>query len=336
MITYPDSISQYSSYEVRELGRRLHTPPVVFTLRHVSNLRIFLTTIVRTFLDVAEIDIVLSISQLCFSLRQEVKSYMRSRFHDTIRPWIGKPKDFRNAMRKSNAILSGSIVLQYVMRTSWSSSNVDIYVPAGTAKWVMFQHLMTTEKYAMEAIWTDERGPPHCFGADRDDILSLMQLSKTSETPSGNSTLRINILESSDPDPFSPLIWFNTTWVMNWLTADTVGMAYPVETLERSGTYCGIGTAAFTKAELGWFTAYRFRDFSQITKNELFSRRCGAYCPALARMAYDEKCLNLTFGAYVERHAASTSWSHGGHRGSISCWDQMCPRCGLNDSDAFK
>lgn len=276
--------------------------------------------------------------QLSVTTRSRVAYYLIGRFHDTVRPWINHPGKFRKLLRQANSVLSGSIVLQYAMCLSWPSNNMDIYTPPGTPKWVVFQYLTVKERYTMDALWTDHRGPPHYFSEYRDDVLSVLQLTRTSVTPSKTITQVVKIVETTDPDPLNSLVSFNATWAMNWLSADAVGMAYPSDTLARRGTYCCIGTPEFTEAERKWLTSYRLRRFSQLTRHDLINRACGAFCPALRRFVGDNKCLKLTFG-YPNKCFISADpawWFHGGCGCEMPCWDYQCPRWGLTGDDMME
>lgn len=136
------------------------------------------------------------------------------------------------AMETHNAIISGSVALAVLFPSPppFVPGDIDFYVPSTSC--VEFTRFLTTSfayvQIAMGDVKLEELEA--AYYASWDAIKGV----RWYEHPSGT---KINLIETSSPSAMEAIPRFYTTLLMNVITPDGVGCAYPDLTLERVGVF---------------------------------------------------------------------------------------------------
>ncbi|TDL13366.1 hypothetical protein BD410DRAFT_702549, partial [Rickenella mellea] len=177
----------------------------------------------------------LPLSALSQSLRARVKFCYEADLESLLRHFVEQPGAFRDKLRSTNSIITGSAALAFVdpSLTDWSSphcvNDLDIFcleryfIP-------MVIYLLTEEGYEPD---------PHCTQPNthmgeytcNPSISSTICLKK--KTKYGDRL--VDVVQCSDgvTSAFRPITCFHSTAVMNWLTADSITVTYPALTFSR-------------------------------------------------------------------------------------------------------
>ena len=68
-----------------------------------------------------------------------------------LKRFVQHPKAFRHELQESNAVVSGSVALQFFDSPStWQAGDMDVYVMQGVDTKAMHEHLVTTQQYEFE------------------------------------------------------------------------------------------------------------------------------------------------------------------------------------------
>ncbi|KAJ7490408.1 hypothetical protein B0H11DRAFT_1912374 [Mycena galericulata] len=190
--------------------------------------------------------------------------------------WFRQPKKFRPMLQVCGAVVSGSQILQFLDRTSYPDSDLDIFLRIGGVK--KMGNWLTAQGYRLAS------NTANYTTLGRQILRSSYQL-MTLPTNSPPKTpirgvynyrrfigswndLRIQKIQlvCVDMDPIHHILFdFHSTAVMNYLTADKVVSLFPISTFVLRKSYVS-KIAPETATPPGWKTKYHARGFRIIQK----------------------------------------------------------------------
>lgn len=303
--------------------------------RHSQNIHFVFQHVLDAILDQCQLDEVVLFGQLSIYFRLRVKNYLVRRWHATLGKWIEKPVLFRDCMRHTKSVISGSTALAFVDGADWESQDLDVYTGRGRARDMVLSHLIHIEGYKIDVVTgDDEESPePEVTPAYRNSqIKSVTKLSKQvyCKALKQDVTRRIDVIESVVQHSVSPILRFHTTTVINWITSDSINLAYPRLTFAHIGLVNDRMNLDRPKEQI-WRDKYVERGFRIIRDtSELDQMSCGSACPALWRSTDDVGCMSVHFGDGEEGVFGELQWSlskavdnWSRHR---KCMNVRCPR----------
>ena len=159
--------------------------------------------------------------------RTEAGEELNDRYQELLGNFTEDASGFREMMRRTNCIISGSVALWFLMGSpkEWTPNDMDILVPQDTFLDVV---------QFLEGL--DGAGP-HDFVIPPDwpYPVEAYTARATIHTPRG----RFDVLQSARESPLFPIPFYWSTHLMNALTSDALYCAYPALTLIRQGVYPG-------------------------------------------------------------------------------------------------
>ncbi|KAI0056642.1 hypothetical protein BV25DRAFT_1786274, partial [Artomyces pyxidatus] len=226
-----------------------------------------------------------------------VSFFLRVYWNAMLKKYVSKPGRFRNILRRARAVVSGSTVLQFILRQTdlvdWEAQDLDIYCPSTTGSSVV-NHLMVVEGYILAPLAADETETgdvvwdTHKYNGAIRHVTALL-------TPSGR---RVDVITAIRNSPTEPMTQFWTTLVCNYMSADSVCITYPRTTFEGVGYINPLRAnearvrSCMTKYSSRGFDCQRFdENDAQHTDTDPLP----AHCPATLRSFQDAHCLRLTF-----------------------------------------
>lgn len=301
------------------------------THRHREVLDTFITSLFHYFMDFVNIGTVFSLGQLSNHLRVEAKGYLDCLLHTTMRPWIAETIEFRQLMMKVGAVISGSVALGAVLYPSFHSDKMDLYVGYGRGREDIIRHLISREQYAITATHMVAYGPspslytiPGYYQTPR-HVRCVTTLTRATISNRNPFVRIINIVESNSYSPLTPIFAFNATWMMNYLTATGLYVAYPKLTLRRQGIWCR--TMDHSAADWAWRMISSRIGFKELNQRHLRASRCGAACPGLTRTSEDRWWMAFS----TDDQHARRNWMRTWIRDCAGdCWDVQCRRFNLD------
>lgn len=160
-------------------------------------------------------------------------------FMTTLSSITPNPPAFREMMRSTNTIISGSTALHYLLRHphSWYPSDVDLLVPAGQMDIVVN---FICQLPGANVMW--DVGDNEDVDDDDDDeeeegngYPQLFHIGFVRLVKVVTSMGHFDIMQSREPSAFNPIPYYWGTHVMNALTADQIYCAYPTFTFRQQG-----------------------------------------------------------------------------------------------------
>lgn len=136
------------------------------------------------------------------------------------------PTRTRVMMQKTNTILSGSAALGMILPGMYTPSDLDFYCPrrAGAEVTLSFH----AEGYRLLPPPSGIRRSYGCVAHGLKYIITMRH--------KDDPTKKINIIESSTKSPHAPLLFFHSTVVMNFVSAEGYGLFYPSLTATKEGS----------------------------------------------------------------------------------------------------
>lgn len=261
-----------------------------------------------------------------------VASYIGRRINKAFAPWIDSPLEFRQVLRSTHSIVSGSVALNAIMGSSWLCNNLDVYVAAGAAKNTVVEYLQTQESYIVtdESVFPPE--PTSTFPWCLRFVTSVTRLEKRTSTLRGEVVRQIDVLQSTGHST-QPVASFSATWSMNWIGADEIIAQYPNMTLAYQGVlnwpcetdteedalwlakYIGFGFRivdgiANPPCPFGWSCAYHMWP-------------CTAICSMRRTMDTGGDALRALADSYDKKTSPEARWIHLGLK-ECSDFEYMC------------
>lgn len=269
--------------------------------RFQDNGRYILLNLLDELLNNAPLDIVQLIGHVSSTLYTNVNMYLMRRVHRTLRPWIKNPKSFRRAMGHSRSIVGGSVVLDTVLNNSWHPEDLNVFCPRGQAA-KMATYLVREEHYYVDECVKPSDPlpiPPSTPIPTPIDVMEGVNIIIKLRNPRGKRIVsKISVIESRDGYALSPIVQAPSTLTMNWITSDTLSVAYPRYTLRHEA----VARMTSSKDFMAWSQKYGKRGFRWIGRGEWRKGRNeagshGASCPGLLRRSDDGVCLTMSFAS---------------------------------------
>ncbi len=104
------------------------------------------------FCDLLSIADIIALTRTCKTLAGLYRSLLPLRWNidRMLLRFFLNPRGFRQQMGKTDALVSGSPVLQYFVRTSWNKSSLDVFVQAGEKADALATYLTGNECYSLQ------------------------------------------------------------------------------------------------------------------------------------------------------------------------------------------
>jgi len=104
------------------------------------------------FCDLLPIADIIALTRTCKTLAGLYRSLLPLRWNidRMLLRFFLNPRGFRQQMGKTDALVSGSPVLQYFVRTSWNKSSLDVFVQAGEKADALATYLTGNECYSLQ------------------------------------------------------------------------------------------------------------------------------------------------------------------------------------------
>lgn len=211
---------------------------------------------VEHLLDAEQLDVVNVVRLLTLKTAQSIAWYIGRRINRAFAPWIDSLLEFRDILRTTDSIVSGSVALKAATDAQWPCNNLDIYVPGEWGGWraKVLRFLMQHESY----VWINQTKPSRRVSFYK-YVQTITRLRRTITTLQGEVTMFINIIQSTGGAAL-PVASFSVTWCMNWIGADEIVVQYPEMTFAKEGVLnnpCRLNT---TTSAI-WFAKYESRGF---------------------------------------------------------------------------
>lgn len=301
-------------------------------------------------LDCCALDGVAAISQLSIYFRVCVKNYLVRRIQAMLKQWFDKPILFRDAMRHTNTVISGSTALAFAIGADWESHDLDLWTPRGMSRQTMVAHLVHVEGYTITTVYENGHQVPVGGGDDpvtlpiaaggpvayqNNRIRSVTKLCKmVFDKKHGFDMPRfVDVVESATEHAISPILKFHSSIVMNWITADSIVVTYPKLTFAKMAIVNERIHISRSRQKL-WRDKYTERGIQFLVDSSTLAGGCGAACPAVWRNTKDIGNMTIYFGdsdqievEEAELHwgmsLATDAWYGGNER---KCYNPYCPR----------
>ncbi|KAJ6464316.1 hypothetical protein DFH09DRAFT_1346829 [Mycena vulgaris] len=164
------------------------------------------------------------------------------------RPWFQNPAEFRSILRITGAVVSGSQILQFLDRTNYLSSDMDIFLRIGgvtrIGKWLSLQgyrfgslasdyqtfdvQVQRLSRMLVAQNSSLPHGPP---------IRNVYNYQRFVASPSVTYIQKVQLVVV-DMDPVHHVLFdFHSTAVMNYMTPDTIVSLFPNSTFVLRKTY---------------------------------------------------------------------------------------------------
>ncbi|MCJ1469260.1 hypothetical protein MMC07_007893 [Pseudocyphellaria aurata] len=142
--------------------------------------------------------------------------------------FVSDPDRFRSQMGRHNALVSGSVALQFFERVLWKEADLDIYVEQGESAEAFAKYLTESEGYKLNSRKGGEYG--------QTDFRETRDYTKWSEM-NGAHELRAQIIITWDLPLQTILCNFHSTLVMNFFTWNKAYAIFPLPTFVHHKGY---------------------------------------------------------------------------------------------------
>ncbi|KAG8864348.1 hypothetical protein FRB96_006170 [Tulasnella sp. 330] len=285
---------------VGELEKAIASLKEITNLAHRTNVNAVLHNAFDRILDFSTIRDAVRLGQTSVAFRLRVQNYIVRRLHSMLKAWFLDPPLLRVVMRDTKAVISGSWVLTFLLGlvddVQWEAKDIDFYVPFGYACKALITHLTTKEGYVQTAKYpiapvVGDEGQLVAFDTlsydfGRRSMRAVYKLKKDVVMDSVVvGTRNIDIIESkSMNNGIEPIMHFDRTYVMNWITYDSIVCLYPTLTFDKIGvdqSYRKGHKIEIRKAK------YAERGFATVRDTAELRMACGAACLSLTRDTHD-------------------------------------------------
>jgi hypothetical protein len=248
----------------------------------------------------------LSLTQACRATRSWRLGIMRERVNGLLTPY-GELEDFQHLMRDKGCVISGSSALWIteakpcdwspgtsisrcchlkLALTLCSTGDLDLYTPYGTAQEVI--DFLLAKGYTKYVKPNPEQDIQF---EDNEYFQSISRLSTVTKLV--RDGFRIDVLQSDSDSVITPITWFHSTAVMNYLTDKSFVMLYPAFTLDR----VSVLQSGRPQQNGKWFTRYEARNYKIRGADDLDTHDYGAVCVDRMRSTNDRHCLVVPYEA---------------------------------------
>ncbi|KAI0039441.1 hypothetical protein FA95DRAFT_1504173 [Auriscalpium vulgare] len=251
------------------------------------------------------------------AFHRSVDDYLKVEYSRDLRTYVDRPLQFREVLRSTRSVISGSFVVRFVMRRTEQGDmrvgDLDIYCPLSSASGVI-TYLEEDERY----------GPGINITHDPDDELEeaypISAISCVTRLYRESTQSRIDVITSDTNSPLLPIRHFWCTLVTNYMSADGICLTHPKLTLDARGCIAPaqLGDVAIEHA----VEKYRARGFRIGTFVDNDATHQGGettgYCPQRLRNFNDSLSLTFKFDSFNEAQLLHTfpilepTWKYGG------------------------
>ncbi|KAG1865802.1 hypothetical protein DFJ58DRAFT_770327 [Suillus subalutaceus] len=178
-------------------------------------------------------------------------SHRAYNIHRHLSRYLSEPLNFRSLQARTGTLIAGSNALQFLDRTFYPESDMDLYVHPGHVREVL-DYLVEREGYKFRPdstqpgdyreIVSDEWDGTQIRdeSLDDDELLLYYQIRGVEsvlsiEKRSPDGLLKIQLI-ACKTSPFDAIINFHSTCVMNFIAFDAAYSLYPVGTFEKRET----------------------------------------------------------------------------------------------------
>ncbi|KAI0059798.1 hypothetical protein BV25DRAFT_1918187 [Artomyces pyxidatus] len=231
------------------------------------------------------------------TVRGHVARHLRLSWNESLSSYFMDPVRFRDVLRSSRSIISGSFVLHFVLRATrfadWCPGDMDIYCPVSSAASVV-DYLIYKEHYVAfkpeGREGANAESPLHEYDGA---IACVVQLRRWDGR-------RVDVICATRNGPLLPLTHFWGTIVTNFISADTLSIPYPRLTLR--GRCCLNPERLDDSAVRDCLDKYIQRGFALDSfvasgAHHTTITPMPLYCPHTYRHFADPGCLVFDFGS---------------------------------------
>lgn len=217
------------------------------------------------------------------SYNSSVASLFTKRLDEVLRPFNVPVDRMRLLLEESGAVISGSVALLMLHPRRFDPANVNIYVQAAEATNLVMAIEENTEYRFTRS------SPGGGLTLYSEDIISFHYMLNSDI----DKAIIVSVLEKRDP--FLHIMTFDTTLLMNFVTAHGIGCAYPRMTLR------GQGLSQRHIGKYDWLLRYQRMKFELagclLDFKEPFEHLCtrDASCPRTARHVRDGHMMYFSF-----------------------------------------
>lgn len=264
------------------------------------------------------------------SFNYDTEGYFRRRLRGSLKPWFDDPKDLLGTMRETEAVISGSFVLRFVLGIAeWQPRNLDLYVCTGHPTRLL-RNFVTASGFDLKRVANNPR-----FHPDRSDVKRIWLYQKP--RPRG-PTAYLDIIETSARRAFAPVFRFHLTCLMNFMTWDGIYILYPALTFSmRALVHPRENQSHVNVLQQPQYVKYRERGFTILQAVEDLDADCGDACPGLWRSVADVGCFVCLFrdggsdvlGCTVDMESMTWTWTVDGDMPRARCQNPKCTRTPL-------
>ncbi|KAJ6507218.1 hypothetical protein C8R47DRAFT_1209151 [Mycena vitilis] len=189
------------------------------------------------------------------------------------------PSIFRSVLRRSNGVVSGSHILQFLDRTRYLDSDIDIFIRIGgvftMGRWLLSQGYSLAaqsedypaaqlDDFRSEVIKTGARLPTP--KSPQRPVKAVYNFQRFVASPTSIYDQRIQLIVV-DTDPIKHILFdFHSTAVMNYMTSDVLVSIFPRSTLVLHKCYVTKNRFETIQRSTAWKQKYRERGFRIIEK----------------------------------------------------------------------
>ena len=252
---------------------------------------------------------------------EQVRLNLQKRFNSLASPFFSNGTILQEILRTCDAVISGSSALHFLLpitTTVWKPKDLDLYVP---------HRYMKTLTMRLQNLGYQQLPPNTESSYSSPHILAVHKFVLRENI--------IDVIESSTDASFSPIFLFDSTAVMNFISADEIFSAYPNLTLKYKSLLNphSLYNNRYSRTKLSHLQKYLDRGFKFIPCQE--SHTSSSTCRSLGRTLTDPSCLwiNLHSGLRVPQLPANifhqygtldVEWRLGGHICGSDCF--LLPR----------
>ena len=248
---------------------------------------------------------------------EKVRLNLQQRIDSLAAPFFSSGTILQEILRTCDAVISGSSALHFLLpitTTTWKPNDLDLYVPHRYMRELTIR-LQNLGYQQLPLNPHTSYSSPH--------ILAVHKFALREKI--------IDVIMSSTSAAFSPIFLFDSTAVMNFISADEIFSAYPDLTLQYKSLLNphSLYKHPYSRIKLSHLQKYLDRGFKFIPCRE--SHTSNFTCRSLGRTITDAGCLwiNLHSGRRVPQHPANifhqygtldVEWRLGGHICGSDCF----------------
>lgn len=244
-----------------------------------------------------------SLSAVCRRLRLSVHSELRHSFKVFLHQYLNNVDAVLTAMRCTGTILSGSAALAWLDRgATWRPNDLDFFCPHDTF-FDFTSRLMDVIRvmdYGRFVITSNKHGREYRFRRGVCERVTLL-----------SPKIKIDIYRSVTVSLVYPLPFFHSTLLMNYVSAESFGSAYPALTLQQRGvTHTRLlGVKDVRSISKFCKRGYRFREAVHVWRENKDCWGASTGCPCSIRSFGDAGSLVLTWSSTGDSQLHPLHWN---------------------------